>query len=303
MSDVTPLHDEDGPHEGPIKTPKQLVVAVVFAFVVPIIAIILLVAFVSHEKKPAAGSDLMSAQPTAERIRPVGIVEVKDLSDPSALKNGEQVYGAVCVACHATGALNAPKFADAAAWGPRLSQGFDTLLTHALKGKGAMPPQGGGDYTDLEIGRAVVYMANKAGAKFEEPKATAQAVAGAASGASAPTPAPATPTTAQPTTSAAVSTTAPAAAVTAAAAVRPDLPGLPRGRRRGCPEDRRQGGLGATARPRRRRPDRQRDQGQGCDAAEGRLERQRRRHQGRRQLHGEPGQVSPAQRAASGFSR
>jgi hypothetical protein len=33
-----------------------------------------------------------------------------------------------------------------------------------------MGAQGGGDYDDLEIGRAVVYMANSAGAKFADPK-------------------------------------------------------------------------------------------------------------------------------------
>jgi cytochrome c5 len=205
MSDATQPHDEHGPHEGPIKTPKQLVMAVLFAFVVPIIAIILLVSYVAADKRPAAGSDLMTAQATAERIRPVGSVEVKDVSDPNALKTGEQVYAGVCISCHGTGTLNAPKFGDAAAWAPRIPQGFETLVTHALKGFKAMPPQGGGDFTDLEVGRAVVYMANKAGAKFEEPKAVAaQAAAEAApapistAAAAAPTPAAAVATAAAP---------------------------------------------------------------------------------------------------------
>jgi hypothetical protein len=34
-----------------------------------------------------------------------------------------------------------------------------------------MSAQGGGDYSDVEVGRAVVYMANKGGAKFAEPAA------------------------------------------------------------------------------------------------------------------------------------
>jgi cytochrome c5 len=213
MSDATHQHDPHGPHEGPIKTPKQLIVAVLFAFIVPIIAIVLLVSYVTADKQPMAGSNAMSAQATIERIRPVGTVEVKDLSDPNALKSGEQVYGSVCVACHGTGALNAPKFADAAAWAPRLPQGYETLLTHALKGFKAMPPQGGGDYTDFEIGRAVVYMANRAGGKFEEPKFSAQATSAAASGAAAMTVA-----TVAPTTLAATSTTPVAAAAPTSAA-------------------------------------------------------------------------------------
>jgi len=74
---------------------------------------------------------------------------------------------------HAAGAAGAPKFADAGAWGPRTNQGLETLVTSALKGKGAMGAQGGGDFNDTEIARAVVYMANNAGAKFDEPKAPA----------------------------------------------------------------------------------------------------------------------------------
>jgi cytochrome c5 len=88
------------------------------------------------------------------------------------VQSGEQVYTAVCQACHAAGVANAPKLGDAPGWAPRLKTGFDALLHSALKGKGAMGAQGGGDYTDFEIARAVVYMANKSGGKFEEPKST-----------------------------------------------------------------------------------------------------------------------------------
>ncbi|HJV61689.1 MAG TPA: c-type cytochrome [Albitalea sp.] len=208
MSDATHQHDEDGPHEGPIKTPKQLIVAVFFAFVVPIVAIILLVSYVAADKRPAAGTDALGAQSTAERIRPVGMVEVKDVSDAGTLKTGEQVYAGVCVSCHGTGNLNAPKFGDTAAWAPRIKQGYETLLLHALKGFNAMPPQGGGDFSEVEIGRAVVYMANKGGAKFEEPKAPAAAASGSTAGTPAPAPAAAP----------AAATTAPAAPAPAVAA-------------------------------------------------------------------------------------
>ena len=75
MSDShdTAAHD-DGPHEGPIKTPKQLVVAVVASFVVPIVAIILLVNYVDFGGKPGAGSDGMSEEAVALRLQPVGTV-------------------------------------------------------------------------------------------------------------------------------------------------------------------------------------------------------------------------------------
>jgi cytochrome c5 len=195
--------DHDLPHEGPIKTPKQLIWAVVLAFVVPIIAIILLVNYVTAAKQPAAGSDGMSAEAVARRIEPVGRIEIKDVSDPASMKTGEQVYAAQCVACHGSGAAGAPKIGDAAAWAPRLKSGYDALLAAALKGKGAMGAQGGGDFSDLEIGRAVVYLANQGGAKFDEPKLPAAPAAAAA----------ATPTAAP----AAAATPAPAAVATAAA--------------------------------------------------------------------------------------
>jgi cytochrome c5 len=174
MSDAQHTEHEDN-HEGPIKTPKQLVVAVVASFVVPIVVIIMLANFVDFGGKSGAGSDGMSAEAVARRIQPVGSIVVKDASAPTVLKTGEQVYTAQCSACHAAGAAGAPKFGDADAWGPRIKTGYDMLLTSALKGKGAMGAQGGGELSDTEVGRAVVYMTNKAGAKFAEPAAPAAA--------------------------------------------------------------------------------------------------------------------------------
>ena len=164
-------------HEGPIKTPKQLVVAVVASFVVPIVAIIMLANFVNFGDKTGAGSDGMSADAVGKRIQPVGSIEIKDVSNPGALKTGEQVFQAQCSACHVSGAAGAPKVGDEAAWGTRIKTGYDALLNSALKGKNAMTAQGGGDFNDVEIARAVVYMANKGGAKFDEPKAPAAAAA------------------------------------------------------------------------------------------------------------------------------
>ncbi|MBL8279352.1 MAG: cytochrome c5 family protein [Pelomonas sp.] len=172
-------HDHDDAHTGPIKTPKQLAWAVFFAFVVPVVVIILLANYVTTAAKPAAGTAAFDAQAVAERIAPVGHVEVKDANDAAAMKTGEQVYQAQCSACHATGAAGAPKFGDAAAWAPRIKSGLDTLVQSALKGKGNMGPQGGGDFSDFEISRAVVYMANGGGAKFDEPKMPAAAASAA----------------------------------------------------------------------------------------------------------------------------
>lgn len=168
-----PPHDEA--HEGPIKTSKQLIWAVVASFVVPIVGIILLANYVNWGAKPAAGSDAMSAEATALRLQRVGSVQLRDASVAAVLRTGEQVYQVQCTACHAAGVAGAPKSGDAAAWAPRLTQGYEVLLNSALKGKGVMGAQGGGEYSDFEIGRAVVYMANQAGGKLVEPVAPALA--------------------------------------------------------------------------------------------------------------------------------
>lgn len=170
MSDT---HHEEA-HTGPVKTPKQLLLAGFFSFVIPIFAIIGLVLYVTSADKPAAGA-VNPEKAIAERIQKVGMVEVRDANRPLAA--GEAVFKTQCAACHATGAAGAPKLADAAAWAPRIKTGFEALVQSALKGKGAMAPQGGGDFNDTEIARAVAYMANAAGAKFEEPAAPAAAEA------------------------------------------------------------------------------------------------------------------------------
>lgn len=164
----------DLPHEGPIRTPKQLIAAVVASFLIPIVAIILLVNYVDFANKPAAGSTGLEAEAVGKRLQRVGSVEIRDAAS-AVVRTGEQVFQVACTACHTSGAAGAPKVGDEAAWAPRVKTGYDALLTSALKGKGAMGAQGGGDYSDYEVARAVVYMTNKSGAKFEEPKAPAAA--------------------------------------------------------------------------------------------------------------------------------
>jgi cytochrome c5 len=179
-NDHTTAHEEA--HTGPIKTPQQLLAAVFFSFVVPVFAIIGLVYYVVSANKPAAGAD-ESAKSVAQRIQKIGMVEIRDANRP--LKSGEEVYKAQCVTCHGTGAAGAPKFGDAGAWGPRIKTGFDALWHSALKGKGAMGAQGGGDFEDVEIGKAVVYMTAAAGGKFAEPAAPAAAASAPAAGGTA----------------------------------------------------------------------------------------------------------------------
>ncbi|MFP5505330.1 MAG: c-type cytochrome [Gammaproteobacteria bacterium] len=73
--------------------------------------------------------------------------------------DGKKVYDSACMACHATGAAGAPKTGDKAAWAPRIDQGMDTLVSHAINGIRAMPPRGAcGSCSDADLKAAVEYM-------------------------------------------------------------------------------------------------------------------------------------------------
>jgi cytochrome c5 len=161
-------------HSSFIKTPQQLIVVVLLAFLVPIIGIVLIVNLVLL--RPSADPAAVTPEAVAERIQPVGRVEFGAAGGGAAAgpKSGEEVYNSVCAVCHSTGVAGAPKVGDNAAWAKLIKAGFDTLLKDAINGIRAMPPRGGNpSLTDLEMARAVVYMANRSGGKYKEPAAPA----------------------------------------------------------------------------------------------------------------------------------
>ena len=196
------MSDAHNEHQSAIRTPKQLIAAIVAGFLIPIICIVLLVQYVANNNKVGSGSTGQTAEAIAARIKPVADegFTLKDVNAQKELQAGTAVYKAACAACHDTGAAGAPKFGDAGSWSARIAQGYSTLVSHAINGIRAMPAKGGNpDLDDVEVARAVVYMANQAGAKFKEPEVKTAAVApvAAASADTAPaaaaTPAPATP--------------------------------------------------------------------------------------------------------------
>lgn len=163
-------------HGSLIKTPKQLIVTVILAFLVPIIVILLLVNVVASGVKTGAGSESMTPQATSQRIAPVAKFELVDANAPRVLQSGEQVYKSTCFSCHASGTAGAPVVGDEGSWAKYIKEGYEAMLEVALKGKGAMPPKGGNPaLDDLEVARAVVYMANQSGGSFDEPAEPAPA--------------------------------------------------------------------------------------------------------------------------------
>jgi cytochrome c5 len=126
---------EDHSHESLIKTPKQLVIVLVLAFVVPIIVIGLLAKLATSGRIYDKDSPAMSPQEVAKRIRPVAEVGL-GATGPGGkiLKTGEEVYRSVCMACHATGISKAPKFGDRRDWARYLREG-QKKLAQAAAGK------------------------------------------------------------------------------------------------------------------------------------------------------------------------
>jgi cytochrome c5 len=171
------------PSEGLIKTPTQLIVVVVLAFVIPIAAIFTIIHFVMGADKSRT-TPAMSDKAVAERIKPVGsvpdsaiekgpspllpapapvaVAATGDTGKPPAA-DGKAVYDANCQACHAAGLAGAPKLGDKAMWAPRLGGGAAALAASAIKGKNAMPPKGGNlTLSDADVRAAVDYMVSQA---------------------------------------------------------------------------------------------------------------------------------------------
>lgn len=115
-------------------------------------------------------SVINNSEGVASRLQPVAKFALLVTEEDAPLKTGKEVYEATCTTCHATGVAGAPKFGDKAAWAPYIEAGYEDMLNVALNGKGAMPAKGGNtSLKDLEVERAMVYMANEAGAGYAEP--------------------------------------------------------------------------------------------------------------------------------------
>lgn len=96
--------------------------------------------------------------------KPGKIVPTTHVKPTQDLASGKRTYDASCKACHGSGIAGAPKVGDRAVWAPRLAQGQNVLVKHAINGvqgsSGVMPPRGGTTATDAEITAAVAYMSS-----------------------------------------------------------------------------------------------------------------------------------------------
>jgi cytochrome c5 len=134
------------------------------------LVIAVLAHFLGPSAAPSAASPAMeaAAAKVEENVKPVADVEVAQAETAHVEKSGEEVVKAVCSMCHAAGLMESPKIGDKGQWGPRIAQGYETLVQHAIQGIRNMPPKGGNPaLTDGEIAAAVANMANQAGANFD----------------------------------------------------------------------------------------------------------------------------------------
>ena len=82
-----------------------------------------------------------------------------EAATPVITSAGKATYDTACFACHGTGAAGAPVVGNKDAWTTRVSQGIDTLYSHAIDGFNAMPAKGGAaSLSDDEVKVVVDYM-------------------------------------------------------------------------------------------------------------------------------------------------
>ena len=158
--------------------------SMVIGFLVLVMFALIGLALYLYSYNPPPTSPAQKAD-TQARIAPVGAVyagdtgraalaEVQEAAKKAAASqvayggttDGKTIFGNLCQTCHTNAATGAPLITDKAAWGPRLAQGADTLLKHALEGftgsKGMMPAKGGNPaLTDAQVKATVEWMVSQ----------------------------------------------------------------------------------------------------------------------------------------------
>jgi len=115
---------------------------------------------------PAAAAAAPAMAPAAAAAKaPAMVAAAATAPAPAPATNdvGEKLYKQACAACHVAGVAGAPKFADKAAWAPRIATGMDALVASVVAGKGIMPAKGGAaGASDADLRAATQYMVDAA---------------------------------------------------------------------------------------------------------------------------------------------
>lgn len=115
----------------------------------------------------AAGSNpaSVSAPATPEPVEVAPAAVVATTAEVAAAETGFDAaakYQQSCFACHGTGAADAPKLDDKAAWEERMAKGMDAVMENVVNGMGAMPAKGlCFDCSDSDLVALVEYMSSQ----------------------------------------------------------------------------------------------------------------------------------------------
>ncbi len=158
----------DNAHAASSVTLLQKIIAIAGGIIAPLVVVYTLITANAVEV-PAPTIDV------ANNIKPLAAVELAPDRANYVDMSGEEVFNQACAACHTTGMMNAPKVGDQAGWRARIALGYEALTQNAINGIRTMPARGGNpDLTDLEMARAVAFMANQSGANFTPPQPAAE---------------------------------------------------------------------------------------------------------------------------------
>lgn len=159
----------------------SIVIIALAIFAVCLLVIASIIYSQQPEPKTAAAK-----QSTAARLAPVGGVYAGDTGRAAMAKakaeaekaaasevayggttDGKEIFGHLCTSCHTAGVAGAPKVGNASDWAPRIAEGIDTLVKHAVDGYtgpdgNTMPPKGGNPaLTEEQVANAVKWMVSQ----------------------------------------------------------------------------------------------------------------------------------------------
>ena len=166
------------------ETGRQFAIMILLLVITALILVATAMAIYNHEPKET-NPNVPAA--TAARIAPAGAVyagdtgraamqAASDAANKAAASqvayggttDGKEIYQQLCTSCHTSGVAGAPKLGDKGMWAPRIAQGIDTLVKHAIDGYHGpdgnfMPPKGGNPaLTDEQVTNAVHWIVDQA---------------------------------------------------------------------------------------------------------------------------------------------